>query len=80
MLVESQIHGGCTQGIGHALLESTVYGEDGQLLSTSFMDYAMPRAFDFSMFSFVSKSTPSTANLMRMKGYGEEEQLVQHQQ
>ncbi len=46
LLVDGQIHGGVVQGIGQALMENTVYDEDGQLLTGSFMDYAMPRAHD----------------------------------
>ena len=44
MLVEGQVHGGVVQGIGQALMENTVYDDEGQLLTGSFMDYAMPRA------------------------------------
>jgi len=71
LLVEAQVHGGCAQGIGHALMENAVFDEDGQLLSASFMDYAMPRADDLLMFSFVSEPVPSTANPMGVKGCGE---------
>lgn len=71
LLVEAQVHGGCTQGIGHALLENAVFDKDGQLLSASFMDYAIPRADDLPMFSFVSEPVPSTANPMGVKGCGE---------
>ena len=46
MIVEGQVHGGLAQGIGQALLEGAVYDEGGQLLSGSYMDYAMPRAAD----------------------------------
>lgn len=71
LLVEAQVHGGCAQGIGHALMENTVFDEDGQLLSASFVDYAMPRADDFPMFSFGSEPVPSTANALGVKGCGE---------
>ena len=71
MLAEGQVHGGVVQGIGQALTERVVYDEDGQLLTASFMDYAMPRADDVPMFSFTSEPVPSTANIMGMKGCGE---------
>jgi carbon-monoxide dehydrogenase large subunit len=71
MLAEGQVHGGSVQGIGQALSEHVVYDEDGQLLSASFMDYAMPRAADVPMIRFASEPVPSTANVMGMKGCGE---------
>jgi carbon-monoxide dehydrogenase large subunit len=71
LLVEGQVHGGSTQGIGQALMENAVFDQDGQLLSASFMDYAMPRADDLPLFSFTSEPVPSTANVMGVKGCGE---------
>ncbi|HSG57240.1 MAG TPA: molybdopterin cofactor-binding domain-containing protein, partial [Paracoccaceae bacterium] len=71
MLVEGQIHGGVAQGLGQALTERVVYDEDGQLLTASFMDYAMPRADDLPMIRFDVEPLPSTANIMGMKGCGE---------
>ncbi|MGM0740126.1 MAG: xanthine dehydrogenase family protein molybdopterin-binding subunit [Pseudomonadota bacterium] len=71
MLVEGQIHGGVVQGVGQALCEHVVHDEDGQLLTASFMDYAMPRADDVPMFRFATEPVPSTANVMGMKGCGE---------
>lgn len=71
LLAEGQVHGGVAQGIGQAITESVVYDEDGQLLTASFMDYAMPRAADVPMVGFVSEPVPSTANPMGMKGCGE---------
>jgi carbon-monoxide dehydrogenase large subunit len=71
MLVEGQVHGGAVQGIGQALSERVVHDEDGQLLTASFMDYAMPRADDVTMFRFATEAVPSTANVMGMKGCGE---------
>jgi carbon-monoxide dehydrogenase large subunit len=59
------------QGIGQALTEHVVYDEEGQLLSASFMDYAMPRADDVPMIPFHHEGTPSTANAIGMKGCGE---------
>lgn len=71
MLAEGQVHGGVVQGIGQALTERVVYDEDGQLLTASFMDYAMPRADDVPMMYFDTESTPSLYNPMGMKGCGE---------
>ena len=71
LLAEGQVHGGVVQGIGQALQERVVYDEDGQLLTASFMDYAMPRALDVPFISFTSEPVPSTANIMGMKGCGE---------
>ncbi|MCX7566503.1 xanthine dehydrogenase family protein molybdopterin-binding subunit [Sulfitobacter sp. F26169L] len=71
LLAEGQVHGGVVQGIGQAVQERVVYDEDGQLLTASFMDYAMPRALDVPNISFTSEPVPSTANLMGMKGCGE---------
>ncbi|MGR3804520.1 MAG: xanthine dehydrogenase family protein molybdopterin-binding subunit [Marinibacterium profundimaris] len=71
MLAEGQVHGGVAQGVGQALTEHVVFDEDGQLLTATFMDYALPRAYDMPMISFTSEPVPSTANLMGMKGCGE---------
>lgn len=71
MLAEGQVHGGVVQGVGQALSERVVFDADGQLLTASFMDYAMQRAADVPMFSFTSEPVPSTANAMGMKGCGE---------
>jgi carbon-monoxide dehydrogenase large subunit len=71
MLAEGQVHGGVAQGIGQAVTEHVVYDEDGQLLTATFMDYAMPRAGDMPVIGFTSEPVPSTANLMGMKGCGE---------
>ena len=71
MIVEGQIHGGLAQGIGQALAERTVY-EDGQLLSASFMDYALPRATDLpNMNTETDESQPCTHNPLGAKGCGE---------
>ncbi len=70
-LVEGQVHGGVVQGIGQALCERVVFDEDGQLLTASFMDYAMPRADMVPMIGFDTEPVPSTANQMGMKGCGE---------
>ena len=71
MLAEGQVHGGVAQGLGQAFQEHVVYDEDGQLLTATFMDYALPRAADVPMIGFTSEPVPSTANLMGMKGCGE---------
>ena len=70
-LAEGQVHGGVVQGIGQAITEHVVWDEDGQLVSASFMDYAMPRADDTPMIPFHHEGTPSTANVIGMKGCGE---------
>jgi len=59
------------QGIGQALTENTIHGEDGQLLTASFMDYAMPRADNFPFFHFETRNVPSTTNALGIKGAGE---------
>ncbi|GHG91750.1 xanthine dehydrogenase family protein molybdopterin-binding subunit [Pseudodonghicola xiamenensis] len=71
LLAEGQVHGGVVQGLGQVFAEHVVYDEDGQLLTASFMDYALPRAGDVPMIGFTSEPVPSTANLMGMKGCGE---------
>ncbi len=72
MIVAGQVHGGLTQGIGQALLESCVYDADsGQLLTGSYMDYAMPRADDVPSFNVSTKVTPCTHNPLGAKGCGE---------
>lgn len=71
LLAEGQVHGGVVQGIGQAIQERVVYDEDGQLLTATFMDYALPRATDVPYISFTSEPVPSTANAMGMKGCGE---------
>jgi len=72
MIVEGQVHGGLAQGIGQALLENCTYDENGQLLSASYMDYAMPRAADVPMYVVDhSCQTPCTHNPLGVKGCGE---------
>lgn len=72
MVVEGQVHGGLAQGIGQALLENCVYDQEtGQLLTGSFMDYAMPRADDFPEFKIGHVCTPCTHNPLGTKGCGE---------
>jgi aerobic carbon-monoxide dehydrogenase large subunit len=73
MIVEGQVHGGIAQGLGQALRENCVYDPDsGQLLTGSYMDYAMPRADDFPQFTVETvKGTPCTHNPLGVKGCGE---------
>ena len=72
MIVEGQVHGGLAQGLGQALLEECVYDkESGQLLTATYMDYAMPRADDFPNFTVGSHVTPCTHNPLGVKGCGE---------
>jgi carbon-monoxide dehydrogenase large subunit len=71
LLVEGQTHGGIVQGIGQALLETAVYDSDGQLLTGSFMDYAMPRADSVPSFDVRHHPVPATTNLLGVKGCGE---------
>ena len=71
LLVKGQIHGGIAQGLGQILMENIVYDADGQMLSGSFMDYAMPRASDFCDLAVISNPTPTDANPLGVKGAGE---------
>jgi carbon-monoxide dehydrogenase large subunit len=71
LLVEGQVHGGLVQGIAQALHEEVVYDENGQLLTGSLMDYAIPRAHDFPEFELDRTITPSPVNPLGIKGVGE---------
>ncbi len=71
MIVEGQVHGGLTQGIGQALLENAAYDADGQLLSASYMDYTMPRADDVPSYRLMTTETKCPGNPLGMKGCGE---------
>jgi aerobic carbon-monoxide dehydrogenase large subunit len=72
MIVEGQVQGGLAQGIGQALLEGCSYDANGQLLTASYMDYAMPRADDLPSFTVDhSSQTPCTHNPLGVKGCGE---------
>jgi carbon-monoxide dehydrogenase large subunit len=71
MLTDGQTHGGVVQGLGQCLLEQVVYDEQGQLLTGSFMDYAMPRAHHTPNFDVVSHPVPATTNPLGVKGCGE---------
>jgi carbon-monoxide dehydrogenase large subunit len=71
LLVAGQIQGGAMQGLGQALLEQAVYDGNGQLLTGSFMDYAMPRAHDAPMIEVASHPVPTKSNPLGAKGCGE---------
>jgi carbon-monoxide dehydrogenase large subunit len=71
MLVEGQMHGGLVQGIGQALMENTVYNDEGQPVTGSFMDYAMPRASDVPSFVTEHHPVPAKTNPLGIKGCGE---------
>ncbi len=71
LLVMGQVHGGVVQGVGQALREHVVFDDTGQLLTASFMDYAIPRAADLPFIEFHSEPTPSLNNPIGMKGCGE---------
>ncbi|MBO0661795.1 xanthine dehydrogenase family protein molybdopterin-binding subunit [Jiella sp. MQZ9-1] len=71
MIVEGQVHGGLAQGIGQAILEGVHYDDAGQLITASYMDYAMPRAWDLPMFKVSTTETLCPGNPLGMKGCGE---------
>jgi carbon-monoxide dehydrogenase large subunit len=71
MIVDGQIHGAVAQGIGEALLEAVVYDADGQLLTATLMDYALPRAADLPSFEIGHLETPSPITPGGVKGMGE---------
>jgi carbon-monoxide dehydrogenase large subunit len=71
MIVEGQVHGGLTQGIGQALTEGCRYDDNGQLLTGSFMDYQMPRANDVPSYQVDTRETPCSHNPLGVKGCGE---------
>ena len=71
MIVEGQIHGAVAQGIGEALLESVVHDDDGQLLTATLMDYALPRADDLPLLEIAHLETPSPVTPGGVKGMGE---------
>jgi len=71
LLVEGQIHGGIAQGIAQALYEEVVYDENGQLITASLMDYAVPKAHMLPHYELESTVTPSPVNILGVKGVGE---------
>ena len=70
-IVEGQVHGGVMQGIGQVIGENTVYDGEGQLLTGTYMDYAMPRADEVSRIDFSTRPVPCTTNPLGVKGCGE---------
>lgn len=71
MIVDGQVHGGVTQGIGQALYEQCVYDDSGQLLTGSMMDYCLPKADNVPNFDVSTNVTPCTHNILGVKGCGE---------
>ncbi|MBK17693.1 MAG: carbon monoxide dehydrogenase [Rhodospirillaceae bacterium] len=71
LLLKGQIQGGIAQGVGQALLEEIVYDDDGQLITGSFMDYAMPRAEHMSYMEVIPNAVPTKTNPLGVKGAGE---------
>ncbi len=71
MIVEGQVHGGIAQGLGQAMMEHAVYDADGQPLSGSYMDYAMPRADNLPSFKVSTHETLCPGNPLGLKGCGE---------
>jgi carbon-monoxide dehydrogenase large subunit len=71
LLVEGQAQGGVVQGIGQALMERTVYDDEGQLLTGSFQDYALPRAADLPFLAYAEHPVPAKTNVLGVKGCGE---------
>lgn len=71
LLLAGQVHGGIAQGIGQAMIENTIYASDGQLITATFNDYAMPRADDMPNFEFETRNVPCATNLLGIKGAGE---------
>ncbi|SJZ75904.1 carbon-monoxide dehydrogenase large subunit [Enhydrobacter aerosaccus] len=71
LLVAGQSHGGVVQGIGQAIMEQTVYSDDGQLMTGSFTDYALPRADNVPSFAIGFHSVPAKTNALGAKGCGE---------
>jgi carbon-monoxide dehydrogenase large subunit len=70
-VIAGQMHGAVAMGVGQAMLEQTVYDDGGQIVSASFMDYAMPRAHDLPMFKDDVHPVPATTNPLGVKGAGE---------
>ena len=71
MIVDGQVHGGVTHGIGQALMEGAIYNDDGQLINGSYMDYALPRADELPRFETARTVTPCPHNPLGVKGAGE---------
>jgi carbon-monoxide dehydrogenase large subunit len=76
MIVDGQVHGGVVQGVAQALWEEVVYNEDGQLVTGTLMDYAVPFASDLPMIETGATITPSPVNPLGVKGVGEAGTIV----
>jgi carbon-monoxide dehydrogenase large subunit len=70
-MLAGQVHGGAVQGIGQALMEEVRFDADGQMLTATYMDYAMPRAADVPSFHFETRNVPCVTNALGVKGAGE---------
>jgi aerobic carbon-monoxide dehydrogenase large subunit len=71
MLIDGKVHGGVVHGVGQALYEQVVYDDEGQLVTGSFVDYALPTAAEVPMFETDRTETPSPVNQLGVKGVGE---------
>jgi carbon-monoxide dehydrogenase large subunit len=71
MLIDGQVHGGIAHGVGQALFEQIVYDENGQLVTGTFVDYALPTAAELPSFETDRQETPSPVNQLGVKGVGE---------
>ncbi|MEC8462471.1 MAG: molybdopterin cofactor-binding domain-containing protein, partial [Pseudomonadota bacterium] len=71
LIVEGQVHGGIAQGIGQVLAEDTIYDEDGQLVTGTYLDYQLPRADDIAHINFTTHAVPCKSNPLGVKGCGE---------
>jgi aerobic carbon-monoxide dehydrogenase large subunit len=71
MLLDGQVHGSLAQGAGQALMEQVVFDADGQLITGTFMDYAMPRADDLPAFTVTTRNVPTRGNPLGVKGGAE---------
>jgi carbon-monoxide dehydrogenase large subunit len=76
MIVEAQVHGAITQGIGGALFEEFIYGDDGQPLTTTYMDYLIPTSTDIPPIEVLSLESPSPFSVGGIKGMGEGGQIA----
>jgi carbon-monoxide dehydrogenase large subunit len=71
MLIDGQVHGGIVHGLGQALFEQVVYADDGQLVTSTFVDYALPTAAEMPSFETDRTETPTPVNELGVKGVGE---------
>ena len=78
MIVDGQLHGGIAQGVGQALWEGAIYSDDGQLLTGSMLDYALPKASCFPNLELDETVTPSPVNPLGVKGVGEAGAIAEH--